>query len=806
MAMSRYQQAASGFLPTRSVAPRRGRTPVLEGDTTIRPAARPTDPYTRVGPTPRSPLWDVAKALSEFESSLGGLVRKEQAEHNAAEAARAEAEFIQNNQQGYAEAVRSGAVPAHASPAFKDSYRAAEGRRIAREAAASIMTAYQSWDGKEADDTTGFAPWVAEQTRTALAGVTDPKVLQAAIPGIQQMTERLGYEHSRYVGDRVMDRAVDGVGKDIQGAIDNAAGEPVPGPDGKLTTYEGLSDAIAASIENGRNIGIPEERLQKIAVDSTIAKAIVKRDFDLLKALPPDLASTPYAAQEIAEAHDKIATAIYRDETRAERLSNIEEKRARDSATRAVIEGLSADIDAAIPEEVLVAGEAGDPQFRIKAEEMRNKMRANLTKVDPQREIDASVRIHTADDPLAQVQIEIEAGNIGSPSRVSSMLNTAQRLKNSRERGANSIIASPAAKQYEKALRSQFSRPDVLTGRSAVDESGYGAALVDYHIALTEWEAENPSASSIDRMKAARDIGESIVAGVRSSTSDTPTPTRATPQAQRPQQPEPSEEQPEDRDAPAEDTRPAALIDEIRRANPALKDLPDSVIRKYLPTSRDTAPASDETSNPSFQRFAGTPLAVPRVATEAARANTYTGPTYEPASADDKFEAEGLDIVYAAEPGSRYGKSATRHAKPFTGLVFHHTGTNVPVTRQVQYGQRVDKKRGGQFGYHFYIDREGNIIQGAPLSKRTNHLQPMRSGLRYRNVGADLSNENALSVSLAGDGRNPTTAQMEAARKLGAAVVSKYGIPSEKIFGHGELQRSREGSEGLELATDLRTR
>lgn len=790
MALSRYQQAASGFMPINSAPRGRGRTQELVGDTTIRPVARPTDPFVQVGPTPKSPLWDVARALGEFESSLQPLVNKAQAEHNAAEAARGEAAFYENNQQGMAEAVRTGAVPAYASPQFKQSYREAEGRRIARDATASIVAEYETWPGKASDDTTGFAPWISERTRSFLEGIDDPVVLQSAMPGIRQITERLGLQHAKYVGDRVMDRAVDGIGKDIQGAIDNASGEPVPGPDGKLITYSGLSEAITASVEAGRKIGIPEERLRKIAVDATVAKAVAKRDFDLLKALPPELASTPYGAKEIAEAQDKIATAIYRDESRADRRTNIEEKDARETAIRAVIERFTQDIDAEIPDEILAAGEKGDPEFRIKAEELRNKMRTNATKVDPQREIDASVRIHTAEDPLAQAQKEIEAGNIGNPSRVNSMLYTANRLKQSRDRGAKSIISTPAVKQFEEAIREQYTTDDPLLPR-VTDEAAYGSALVDYHIALTEWEEANPNASTIERMKAAREIGDEMLKA-RPTTKAAPVTRSAPSPAPKAQQEAPQQT------APVQGPDP--LLEEIRRANPALKNLPDDVIRKYLPQKRSDAGGAKKAS---FESYGGTPFAVPTHGDDVAAANTYTGPTYEPEDPSDKFEAEGLDIAYAAEPGSQYGRKASASAQPFVGLVFHHTGANVPANRQVAYGQRVDTKRGGQFGYHFYIDTEGNIIQGAPMSKRTNHLQPWTSGLRIG--GRGLENENTVSVSLAGDGRNPTPAQMAAARKLGAALSRSYSIPSNHIFGHGELQKSREATEGLDLATSLRT-
>src|SRR5690606_19623212 len=109
----------------------------------------------------------------------------------------------------------------------------------------------------------------------------------------------------------------------------------------------------------------------------------------------------------------------------------------------------------------------------------------------------------------------------------------------------------------------------------------------------------------------------------------------------------------------------------------------------------------------------------------------YAGRTYEPAAPGEKFEADGLDIAYAAAPGATYGRTATARAAPFRGIVFHHTATpdSSSAEAAVSYGQRYDSVRKGTFGYHFYIDRDGNIIQGAPMSARTSHV---------RDPGADV--------------------------------------------------------------------
>lgn len=172
----------------------------------------------------------------------------------------------------------------------------------------------------------------------------------------------------------------------------------------------------------------------------------------------------------------------------------------------------------------------------------------------------------------------------------------------------------------------------------------------------------------------------------------------------------------------------------------------------------------------------------------------------KPTGASGSFKADGLDIDYRGDPSFHYGKAATAKAEPFSGIVFHHTGARgaeADIDAMVRYGQTVDGARGGAFGYHFYVDRDGTIVQGAPLDKRTNHIKP--------GSPTGLSNSNAIGITLVGvDEKNPETkAQKEAALRLGKSLQQQFGISGERIKGHGELQSDRQAIEGVSMATRM---
>ena len=179
-----------------------------------------------------------------------------------------------------------------------------------------------------------------------------------------------------------------------------------------------------------------------------------------------------------------------------------------------------------------------------------------------------------------------------------------------------------------------------------------------------------------------------------------------------------------------------------------------------------------------------------------------------------RFVSEALQIEhkYLTQPelvgGVRmgeYGVSATQNKQPFAGFIIHHTTITASFENILNYVSRYDANRGGQFGYHFLISREGHVVQAAPLDKRTNHV----SSGSNRTAQRHLSNRNTISISFHGGYRNvgggtehipPTAAQLSAGQTLLNELADLYGIPKAQTFGHGEVQSDRMREEGRSLA------
>lgn len=151
------------------------------------------------------------------------------------------------------------------------------------------------------------------------------------------------------------------------------------------------------------------------------------------------------------------------------------------------------------------------------------------------------------------------------------------------------------------------------------------------------------------------------------------------------------------------------------------------------------------------------------------------------------------EITDLSDPNATYGRSATRGAQPYAGIVLHHArGTPESLVR---YQHQGDPVRGGHFGYHLYVGRDGQTVQGAPGDRRINHIKGAAAPQR-RGAYPNLSNRNALGVSLIGAEEGATPEQEAALQQLVPWLQTEHNIPRGDVYGHGELQTDRMATEG----------
>ena len=181
---------------------------------------------------------------------------------------------------------------------------------------------------------------------------------------------------------------------------------------------------------------------------------------------------------------------------------------------------------------------------------------------------------------------------------------------------------------------------------------------------------------------------------------------------------------------------------------------------------------------------------------------------------------EDREVVYWGRPDATYSRYATRSKMRPAAIVVHF---NLPrtTTSLIRYGHSSDPTRGNaSYGYHFYIDRDGKILQGAPLSRRTNHVK-FRTNPKRRPAARYVWSGNSIGISLVGAcdplkaplaghrlqcaRETPTKAQLAAGMVLIRALQKRFHMTCKAVFGHGELQFDRQSFEGLTLSKMART-
>lgn len=172
-------------------------------------------------------------------------------------------------------------------------------------------------------------------------------------------------------------------------------------------------------------------------------------------------------------------------------------------------------------------------------------------------------------------------------------------------------------------------------------------------------------------------------------------------------------------------------------------------------------------------------------------------------------------IEYRGKDSCPYGRTATANKKKFDSIILHHNNPKKTLDWYVQYQLDGDPERGGHFGYHFYIAEDGFIVQGAPLTMRTNHLRhpsaDVRTNAKFVN---SFSNSSAIGISCPSAGvvsngisvgSQPSVSQIAAVEFLILKLCDIYDIPFSNVFGHGEVQTNRHIKEGQPMAKTVRS-
>ncbi len=354
----------------------RAPTPTIEPQEVFRPQAAPVDTYIRPPEPAPSDLHNLAKGLENFSRDIRGMFQAREARDAEAAQIRGEAQFFQDNQVGYAEAVRQGKIPAFASRPFMEAYKEAEGKVIGARLASQMQLEYQTWEGRNTQDPANFDTFMADSLKRNLSQ-DDPAVLKGAMPYIYS-TVNAGYsQRTQDAADAAYNGSLDAHVAVSSMAIDAASDEGLSS--GQGTDYDALWEELIAQRDTTLTSGIRSLDYDKKFIEVIAAKAIEERDPALLALLDRNLpgqdapiSATPYGREVKARTIDSLETVNVQAENAAYTAQQRRDKAMKDELTSFAIEAIMADPNVVLPDNFWTEFEKVEPEARIKVQDWRN--------------------------------------------------------------------------------------------------------------------------------------------------------------------------------------------------------------------------------------------------------------------------------------------------------------------------------------------------------------------------------------------------------------------------------------------------
>ena len=456
-----------------------------------------------------SSLADLAKGLSNFDGGLQAFLKQREQQQNENDKVLAERDFHANNQEGYADGVAAGRIPAQASRAYMESYKNTQGDVAGQQMLAKFKVAYDGWDGKGSADPQKFNDFLGTFIKSNLQGpdAADPGVLRGLLPRLRELANNGMAAHIADVSNETKRKSVLVAGAQADMVIED--GYKAEKPDNKaiIATIHALRDGKLKAGEN-------EEKLDHAYIDAIVSQAQQRgeagrsllEEFKNAQVPGKDYTwgNTPYGREKIISAIDAIDKKERQDQVASKQARLEANKQALDAWTRKTLDALSKDPSVPVPEEVIKEGEKYDADARVKVIDWRNKLLNSTATSDPNAMRDLSWEIINGGG-VAAVRRYMEAGHIKSKEDLVSAYKFATEMEANKDR-VSKVLSNGTVVNTLSALKQRLtpSSDQVFFNPEQASDAAL-SAMHDFRMMVIEWSAKNPNASALETEKA---IGE----------------------------------------------------------------------------------------------------------------------------------------------------------------------------------------------------------------------------------------------------------------------------------------------------------
>jgi hypothetical protein len=497
-------------------------TPDIKISEGLQPVAVPLGLYIRPATPEPSPLHGVAQALMSLSSDLQSWGKEQQQEQQQADFLRGQADFLSKTEGGYAEGVRTGEIPANASPFYQRGYNQAMGSAAGYQLEGIFGSSYDKWEGKNSADPADFDKWFADTAKGSIQN-NNPYFLKGVLPHLREIQNRYHDKWRKTQEANAVYKAQAGFGAAAAGAIDDvmtnwrqdAKAGILRKPD-----IDGLSASMEEIRQRGFQMGMRQEQIDNAIIDAIQAKTLQYRDPELLKLLDgkstagPKFSATPYG-RDVKLKTTQALTELWKKEATEERLQQErEDKLAANQAKSTIVEQLLKDPKAPLDEEQIKRVQKVDGDFKLDIMQWRDKILQSQTADDPRKVNQLFTDILSGGDGMEKLTRAIRSGDVQSKETVStalSFIKGVQEFTNSK----SGILQTAASRSYITQLETLGQDPELSMNRLAGDPATLTQAgrqaLNNYRYGLMQWGLQNPNASVLDQEKFATELGEQII-------------------------------------------------------------------------------------------------------------------------------------------------------------------------------------------------------------------------------------------------------------------------------------------------------
>jgi hypothetical protein len=487
-----------------------------------RPTARPVDTFVQPGHPVHDDhgMYALVDAFKEIQPGLERFASERFQRANEIDIEAGHAAALKSK-EGFKEAVKSGAIPAGASPWFQVGWERQRARVASADYDTALREGYASSGLVEQNDPKAFDAWVADFTKSWQQqhpeNNDNPEFTSVFGQMAAHSQSSLANAHAAARTVKIENDVVDNTGRELEAAMDrhlDLIGTQNP------HTGEELSGIVAQQVANG----LDGQLANKLVAQTIIRRAIADEDVTILD-LADEVPSGSGMVGQIGYVKDMIAAArknITASKIQGDRIAHLENKAKRSAA----IDKLRGDAYAKIfdspyanTREEFLQLNAYDPDEAAKVESFRTALLSSLTaqnKVIENPSLVTDMRLAALQGNLTDEQVvnAVHGGDIGAESAKELFDLTRKAHEN------KGITQDPIVTIFSKDITNVITK-NGFSGEGA-DQMAYRASKANetFLKGMIRFKELNPKADQLQIIKHGAELKDGILNAYRVDSSE----------------------------------------------------------------------------------------------------------------------------------------------------------------------------------------------------------------------------------------------------------------------------------------------